>query len=342
VTAGDIGVRRDIATTTAERLALRDYTRELYERPIDGLQVMSVGIPSGLIDSLFNPALELAPATSRGEADRIASRGTEAEPSRRVIRIELDRFDNVYFNAASTVTSNIFRASPSETEFDPELFIFPGDIVYSPASRPAIATGAFDAIFLTTTFTRLIRGRVANRVLGSDVPPGMERIYKNVLRSYLLDLLLYDTAGIRHFDGAGPIGPPMLSRTGYEMLRAAAGNSNTSRALLSPEGFIDIFDPVTRAVKSESALRSLLIRGRFSPADVKFAASLACSGPLSELQGTVRFRPYERVFHFLYDEAEVRNNQIVGDTLDVKARRRQFDIYSLSARVSYGGGTSGS
>lgn len=335
VTAGDIGMRRDIATTTSERLALRDYTRELYRRPAAGLQVLTVGVPSGLIDSLYNPALEL------GAPGRVAARGTELDLRRRSIRIELDRFDNVYFNSAATVTPNIFGTSPSETEFDPELFILPGDLAYNPAETPPEATGPLDAIFLTTTFTRLIRGRVAERVLGADVPPGKEGLYFNALRSYLLDLLLYDTVGVRHLDGAAPSGPPRLSRSGYAALNAASGSPDVSRTLLSPPGFIEAFDPVTRAVRSGEALRSLLARRRLTPSDVKFAASLACSGPLAELQGTVRFRPYERVFHFLYDEAEVRS-QIVGDTLDVKARRRQFDIYSLSARVSYGGGTSGS
>ena len=334
VTAGDIGVRRDMATTTPERLALRDYARELYRRPAAGLQVLTVGIPSGLIDSLYNPALELG-------AGSIASRGLELDARRRSIRIELDRFDNVYFNSVSTVTPNIFGTSPSETEFDPEVFILPGDIAYDPASPAPEATGPLDAIFLSTTFTRLRSGRVAERLLGSDIQPQDVGLYFNALRSYLLDLLLYDTVGVRHLEGAAPVGPPRLSRSGYEALKAASGNPAAARALLSPTGFIEAFDPSTRAVRSGEALRTLLNRGALTPGDIKFAASLACASPLSELQGTVRFRPYERVYHFLYDEAEVRS-QITGDTLDVKARRRQFDIYSLAARVSYGGDTSGS
>lgn len=334
MTAGDTGMRRDIATTTSERLALRDYARELYRRPAAGLQVLTVGIPSGLIDSLYNPALELGDGP-------VASRGLELDVRRRSIRIELDRFDNVYFNSVSTVTPNIFGTSPSETEFDPEVFILPGDIAYDPASPAAGSTGPLDAIFLSTTFTRLRRGRVAERLLGSDIPPQDVGLYFNALRSYLLDLLLYDTVGVRHLEGAAPVGPPRLSRSGYEVLNAASGNPAAARALLSPTGFIEAFDPSTRAIRSGEALRGLLNRGLLTPGDIKFAASLACTSPLSERQGTVRFRPFERVYHFLYDEAEVRN-QITGDTLDVKARRRQFDIYSLAARVSYGGDTSGS
>jgi len=342
-TPGATEVRRDIATTTAERLALRDFTKEVYGRSISGLQVVSVGVPSGLLDSLYNPALEVG----EGQEEIVAARGTEADSRRRYVRVEVDRFDNVYFNAVSTVTTNIFGTSPSETEFDPEIFILPGDISYNPKEWPAGSVTTMDAILRSTTFSRIRRGRVIEKTLGSDVLDQEIGLYFNALRSYLLDLFMYDAVGVRHLDGYPPAGSPQLSPAGYAMLQKVSTDSVASKGLYMPVGFSDLYSPNTRRVKTGEDLRTVLtsaspyVSPKFNRNDVTFAALLACSSPLSDPSSTVVFRPYERVFHFLYDETVVRN-QVTGDTLDIKTRRRQFDIYTLSARISYGGGTSGS
>jgi hypothetical protein len=342
-TPGATEVRRDIATTTAERLALRDFMKEVYGRSISGLQVISVGVPNGLLDSLYNPALEVG----EGQEEIVAARGTEADGRRRYVRVEVDRFDNVYFNSVSTVTTNIFGTSPSETEFDPEVFILPGDISYDPKAWPGGALTAMDAILRSTTFSRIRRGRVIEKTLGADVPDQEIGLYFNALRSYLLDLFMYDAIGVRHLDGYSPTGAPQLSSTGYAMLQTVSSDSVASKGLYLPAGFVDLYNPNTRRVKTGEDLRAMLtpvspyVSPRFNRSDVMFAALLACTSPVSDPAATVVFRPYERVYHFLYDETVVRN-QVSGDTLDIKARRRQFDIYTLAARVSYGGGTSGS
>lgn len=342
-TPGAVEMRKDVAPVSSERLALRDFTKEVYGRNTGGLQVLSVGIPNGLLDSLYNPALEIGD----GQESIVASRGTEADSRRRRVRIEIDRFDNVYFNATSTVTANLFGTSPSETEFDPEVFILPGDISYDPRSWPAGSVTVMDAILRSTTFSRVRRGRFIEKVTGDAISPQEIGLYFNVLRSYLLDLFLYDAAGIRHLDGTPPPGPPQLSQAGYEALRAASSNQATSKALFFSPGFVDIFNSTSRRVKSGEDLRSVLAPSsplaapRFNRSDITFAGLLACASPVCDPVSIVAFRPYERVYHFLYDESVIRN-QVTGDTLDIKARRRQFDIYTLSARVSYGGGTSGS
>ena len=340
---GSIEMRKDIAPISSERLALRDFIKEVYSRNTGGLQVLTIGIPNGLLDSLYNPALEIGD----GQESIVAARGTEADSRRRRVRIEIDRFDNIYFNSVSTVTANLFGTSPSETEFDPEVFILPGDMSYDPKSWPAGSVTVMDAILRSTTFSRIRRGRFIEKITGDIVPPQEIGLYFNVLRSYLLDLFLYDAAGIRHLDGTPPAGPPQLSATGYELMRVASSDQASSKALFLSPGFIDVFNSTTRRVKSGEDLRSILtpttpLAGpKFNRSDITFAALLACASPAAEPASVVTFRPYERVYHFLYDESVIRN-QVTGDALDIKARRRQFDIYTLSARVSYGGGTSGS
>jgi hypothetical protein len=340
-------LRGDIDTTTAERLALGDFIKSVYGQPssegrssLSGLHVMSVGVPSGMLESLYSPAFELEGPSS----GFLASRGTESDFRRRYIRIEVDRFDNAYYNAVSNMYPNIFGLSPSETEFDPEIFLFSDSISYDPKSWPTGAVSVNDAIFLSTTFYRVRRGRVVESVLGSDVPVSEVRFYYNVLKSYLLDLYLYETVGVRYSDGVSPYGAPRLSQSGLELVKSAASDPIASRALMCPTGFDRIFDPRTGQVKTGEPLRSVLtpVSSRnsapFSALDVKFASTLACTAPMSAATDIVSYRPYERIYHFFYDESVIRN-QIPGDTLDQKRKRRQFDIYSLSARVSYGGGT---
>ena len=342
-TPGSAEMRKDITTTTSERLALRDFMKEVYNRNISGLQVISVGVPDGLLDSLYSPALEVG----EGQEAIVASRGTEADARKRYVRVEIDRFDNVYFNSVSTVTSNIFGISPSETEFDPEIFIMPGDISYDPKSWPAGSITKMDAMLRSTTFSRIRRGRVIEKIAGGDVPEQEVGLYFNALRSYLLDLFMYDAVGVRHLDGYPPAGPPQLSSTGYSLLGAVSSNVTTSKTLFSQSGFIDLFNSSTRRVKSGEELRAVLVSSspfsnpKFDRNDVTFAALLACTSLTSDPTAIVSYRPYERIYHFLYDESLIRN-QVAGDTLDIKARRQQFDIYTLSARISYGGGTSGS
>ena len=158
---------------------------------------------------------------------------------------------------------------------------------------------------------------------------------------------MYDAVGVRHLDGYPPAGPPQLSSTGYSLLGAVSSNVTTSKALFSQSGFIDLFNSSTRRVKSGEELRAVLVSSspfsnpKFDRNDVTFAALLACTSLTSDPTAIVSYRPYERIYHFLYDESLIRN-QVAGDTLDIKARRQQFDIYTLSARISYGGGTSGS
>lgn len=120
-------------------------------------------------------------------------------------------------------------------------------------------------------------------------------------------------------------------------------------ALINKLGFVDIFDSTTLRVKTGGSLRSLITpvaEGRapeFLEQDVRFAALLACAVPLNDVSDIVRLRPFERVYHFIYDESIIRNN-IVGDTAassdgvitNMKSNRTQFDIFSLSARATRG------
>ena len=336
-------MRSDISTTTAERLALRDYIKSVYEvQSIDDMHVASVAIPRGLIDSLYYGSFQTRSSTA------LAAYGTERNRDSKYIKIDIDRFDNAYINSRSSVQEGVFSRFP-ETEFDPEIFVLSDSISYDPLSKSPGAFTVFDAIFFSTKFYRIRRGKIIETFSGIDASPSIERFCKNALRSYLLDLYMCETSGIRYCDGASPYGAPKLSRTGYQFVLGASENSDGSLALINKVGFVDIFDAVTRQVKTGGPLRSLITpvaEGRapeFLEQDIRFAALLACAVPLSDTSDIVRLRPFERVYHFIYDESIVRNN-ISGDTAgtsdgvitNMKSSRTQFDIFSLSARAIRG------
>lgn len=346
---GEVRMRSDIDVSPSERLALRDFIRSCYEKSdIGDLHIVSVGIPSGLLDTLYNPALE----TGLTGAVDVAAQGTETDDRRRYIRVELDRFDNVYSNTVSTVMTNVMRkppsaiATPSETEFDAEIFILPGSIQYNPKAWPSGALSVMDAILRSTTFYRIRGGKIIEVIGGDRVPDIEVARYANTLRSYLLDLFMYDAAGIRQYDGTSPVGAPTLNSSGLSFIKAASENEIAARSLMLRPGFYRAFNPKTGRLKESTALRSLLVptsdfsSPEFTREDVKFAAVLACISPLCDTSDIVRFRPYERIYHFFYDESVIRN-QIPGDTLEIKFGRRNFDIYSLSSRIVFGGGSSG-
>lgn len=336
-------LRRDLSTSTAERLALRDYVKSIYElQGLDDLHIASVGLPRGLMDSIYYDFLSV------GTSSALASLGSERRTSGRTLKIELDRYDNAYINARSSVHENVYAGS-HETEFDPEIFVLSDSITYDPKNKPSEASNVFDAIFLSTKFYRIRRGKVAESFTGLEATPSVGSFCKNALRSYLLDLYLYETAGFRYCDGAVPYGAPRLSQSGYQLIKSASGNESASLGLINKAGFEVIFDGPTRRVKTGPALRSLVTpiapgrSAQCSEQDIKFASLLACVVPLCDATDIVRLRPYERVFHFLYDEAIVRNN-ISGDTAgtgdgvisNAKSNRAQFDIFSISARAVRG------
>lgn len=340
-------MRKDVSPSRSEKLAVRDFIKSAYERTnLDDLHVVSVGIPSGLLESLYNPSFEVR----EGKQEEIASRGTESDTRSRYVRVELDRFDNVYYNAVSSVVTNVMKPpstvipTPPSSEYDPEIFILPDSIQYDPATRPGESLTVLDAILRSTVFYRIRRGRIIDQISGNDISDFEVSRYANTLRSYLLDLFLYDVAGVRHYDGTSPAGPPRVSTFGLEFVKAASGNTAASRVLVSKPGFYRSFDPNSGRIRAGEDLRSLLSsRTGFSPPeftrrDIKFSAALACVSPLCDVSGIVSFRPYERIYHFFYDEGIVRN-QLPGDPgIDTKSKRRNFDIYTLAARVTYGGG----
>jgi len=339
----EISLRKDIDTSTSERLALRDFIKSLYgtsELGLDDLHLISVGIPKGMIESLYQPSFFL----ENSDEGQLASLGNEGQRRGRLIRVEVDRYDNVKHNSATSAFIDVL-SNPTQmmTEFDPEIFILPDSIKYNPEKIPEGSLDAVDAIFRSTDFYRIRSGKVIEKTEGSLLNSAVARVYMNALRSYLFDLYLYETIRIRYLDGLGHAGAPKMTKEGFELTRLMSNDDRISASVLNRKSFIKLFDNTSYSLKAGESLRDRLtprVRGttpEFSMTDVKMGAVLSSMSPIASISGAVRSRPYERVYSFLYDENFVRNNMLHGDIIDDVSKRRLFDIFSLSLRVSYGG-----
>ncbi len=339
ISGDEVFLRRDIDVSRPERLAVRDYIKSVYEKgDVDDLQIVSVGLPSGILESLYRSAINVDESNSQ----QAAIAGSEGQKLGRLVRIEMDRYEGAHFNTISSVETDVLATPPSPNEFDPEIFILPDSISYDPSNKPPTAVTVMDAIFQTTTFYRIRNGTVIEKTLGQLVEPGQERVYINALRSYLLDIFLYETAKVRYADGITPYGVPGLSKEGYSLIREISSDSQLSRAVMNTIGFAKMFDEKTYTLKEKAALKTLLtpksvdVPAEFSDTDVYFTSVLSSIVPLAKKSGVIVNRPFERVYNIIYDESIVRNS-LSGDDIARKIKRKQFDIFTLSFRVSYGG-----
>ena len=335
----DVFLRRDIDISRSERLAVRDFIKSVYEKgDLDDLQIISVGLPSGMLESLYRSTIN----TEASDSQNVSRLGSEGQKLGRLVRLEIDRYDEAHFNTLGSVQTDVFGSSPSPSEFDPEIFILPDSIQYDPSNKPTSSVTPLDAIFEMTTFYRIRNGTVIEKTPGSLVEPGQERVYINALRSYLLDIYLYETVKIRYMDGIVPYGVPGFSKSGYDLISAVSSDASLSRLVMNTSGFIKLFDDKTYLHKEGASLKSLLTPvavdrlPEFVDTDVYFSSVLASTLPVAKKTGVIVNRPFERVYNVLYDEAIVRN-EISGDDIERKVKRKQFDVYTLALRVSYGG-----
>ena len=334
----DIYLRRDIDVSSAEREALRVFLREMFDkRSPDDLHLVSVGIPSGLLESLYTPTIALQGSDSDPSISR---RSLNVVPGS-TVRIELDRYDEVHVNNISGVELDIFGDS-SDYEFDPEIFILPDSIAYDPKKVPTGSINEFDAVFRSTTFFRIRGGKIVEQISGMNLPVGKEHLFMNCLRSYLLDLYSYETVKIRYLDGIGQTGPASVTKSAFDLLKLASNDMQMSKLLCSKVGFIDILNSASYEIKTSYDLKDLLTSSspsgvaKFSLTDIKITSLVASMFPLSDRSGAVVNRPFERIYNFLYDESFARLH-LTGEDADRTRSRRNFDIYTLAARVVNGG-----
>jgi hypothetical protein len=330
-------LRKDIVPSRSERLALRDFIREVYgSTGIEDLQVISLGLRRGIIESLYRPAIR----SSGVDGFNTARRGTEGQKRGNIVRIEVDRYDDVHVNRGSGIFVDALNDSDI-MEFDPEIFVLPGSIAYDPDAPVTASTGVIDRILSSTTFYKIRSGEIIERPTVDTIETSKLVLYRNALVSYLLDLYVYETAGVRYLDGLSPYGEPSMSAQGLDLAAQVSSNQSLSRLSLCPTGFIDMFDATTRRMRTGANLRLLLAPRsvgsppRFTSDDAKFAGLMASMMPLTSTDRIIANRDYERIYHFFYDESLVRN-RIAGDTTARKRLRRKFDIYTLAFRVSYG------
>lgn len=319
-TSNSVFLRKDIDVSFSEKSALRAFLTRFLNS--DQTYALSVALPAGLIDSINNPVINA----------RTSSQIASSFNSSNIITIEIDRYDEVHKNGVGSASTGI-----ASLDFDSELFILPQSITYDPANPPVGSSDEFDAVIKSTNFFRIRDGKIIEKISGNSLPPGRESHYINVLVSYLIDLYNYETINLRYNDGACHIGPPRVTLSGYDFITEASKSLQISKALCSKTGFSDIFDRVSRNIKTGKDLLSLISpdavgQVRFSPTDVKFASLIASMTPICSKDGIVINRSVERIFNFVYNET-LSSINISGDTSDRIRQRSLFDIYTLTARV---------
>lgn len=343
ISSDNVFLRRDIDVSRSERLAVRDYIKSVYRGGnLEDLQILSVGLPAGMLESLYRTTISIDTA----DGQSMATLGSEGERRGRKIVLEVDRYDNVYFSSRGGVVTDVLGGSGASKsirgncEFDPEVFILPDSIQYDPETRPAAET-ILDSIVKMTTFYRIRNGSIIEKTTGELLEPSQLTTYTNALISYLLDIYLYETVKVRYLDGVSPYGAPGLTKSGYELIKQVSSDAALSRSVMNTPGFSKLFNEKTYLLSEGRELRSLLTPlavdrlPEFVSTDVYFASILASMLPVAKSTGTIVSRPYERIYHMLYDESIVRN--MLGSYEASASKRAQFDIYTLALRVSYGG-----
>lgn len=305
-------LRLDSICSPAEKSAVKIVADELYNtRGSNSKFIISLGIP---------------PSTMRHMVKNFG------EQSGR-FRVVLDWTNELFTSTDSPIIENA-NAVINPITFDPELFVIPGSIEFDPDSGLAEGTPgpkSLQEIFSRTTFTRIRNGKIVDTFLGSTAQ-GIDRDNALMtLKSYLYDIFLYETAGIRHVDGAGLRGPIRLKQPAYEMLQAASLNTDACRSLACRPGFINFFDSSTLAVKQGASLKNTITGAPTSLgySDFLHASYLTLVPQLTDNSGIIKPRAYDRVFNFVIDETLLSS----VSNPDSRQLREKFDIYSLTVKL---------
>jgi hypothetical protein len=346
VSSDPIHLRRDIDTTRSERLAVRDYVRSLrdqeniYSKSGDNIYLITVGIPQGSISALTSTVF--GRETPVSSAFRLGSLGNESRSSSPLISIDLYRHDQ----SRVTISEENIRIFGGDSGdkirlYDPEIFIMPDSISYNPSTLEPSGDpiqnspgSILEKILTSTKFYKIKSGRIIETVQGStSLPPQ----YRNALVSYLLDLYLYDTIRVRYNDALGPRTSPTVSQSGYRLMSEISQSSDLSLLLVNRPGFLRLVDPATRKMKNGPDLLDLITqRSRFTSAEFtldnyKMATVASCVNIMSDMSYVLDSRPYDRIYHFLYDEKQFQDS-----TPDLeKNRREKVDIFTLSTSLRF-------
>jgi hypothetical protein len=348
VSSDPIFLRRDIDTTRSERLAVRDFIRALRDSRLDyvgggdNLHLISVGIPAGMISALsstvFGRDVPISPDF------RLGAVGKESLSFSPIISLDIHRHDQ---SRVTLETSGLITLSGDtalrDRVFDPEIFVMPDSISYNPSTlEPSDdpmtnSPGAvLDKILLSTKFYRIKSGKVLQTINGSrELSPE----YKNALVSYLLDLYLYDAMRIRYNDALGPQGTISVTQSGYRLLNEISNSQDLSLMVMNRQGFSRLIDPISLKMKSGIDLLDMVTRRNrfvdpeFTLDNYKMASLLTSTNLMSDPGYILSPRPYERIYHFLYDEKYVQDTYFT-DTAD-RERRKKFDVFTLSVSARH-------
>jgi hypothetical protein len=139
---------------------------------------------------------------------------------------------------------------------------------------------------------------------------------------------------MRYFDGLGPIGPSTISELGYQLMSAISSSPDLSLLVMNRPGFSRLVDPITLQMKTGIGLlemitkRTRFVDPEFTLDNYKMATILSSTNIVSDLGYVLQSRPYERIYHFLYDEKNIQNNYFTETEID---KRKKIDVFSLSA-----------
>ena len=163
----------------------------------------------------------------------------------------------------------------------------------------------------------------------------------NCLKSYLLDLYMYETSKIRYNDFACLTGPPTLTPASYNFLSHISSNVQMSRALASRQNFINLYDSNSYKLKTPNQLKQLMtsqitgIPPQHSATDLHTVGYLSLIPMFTNNEKIISTRKYERTYNIMYNEKSSRDNLEFAAAYRVggNATRNQYDGFSLRVAV---------
>ena len=334
----DFEMRSFISPSKQERDATLDYIDQLWDTYATdtGLQdfyILSVGIPQGLIESLRHPFVN---AGAKGP-NKIGSDLT----------INVSRHDQLY-GTIPGVGNTVYELDP--IPIDPEIFVIPGSIKYDRLSE-VTGVNAIEKIHKQTTYYRIRSGKIIEEIEGSDQNVSDQKL-ANCLKSYLLDLAMYELQRFRMYELIDRNGDRISSRA-KEFLDVISSSEEMSKAILCKQGFSNLFKHHKNSskIKSGGDLSQILrvdpitLEQKFSSNDVLVANYLTCFSKLSVPKNCLFVRPYDRVYQIPYNEASIRQrlwdqNYFNGKVTRADSRE-DFDMFSLSVIIQSNTGTGG-
>ncbi len=337
--------RSDTFLSKSERLALTAFVSEIYndQAGMGGLQILSVGLPKGLIEAVSRPTYTIS--DDRGESSATILTDEEfnqlssvSTSTTSMLRFVVSRYEEAYGGFGGLQIDemkNDVLGSYVDHTIDPELFILPNSIQFDPNvldEEGVPPANNLQGILKTTTFYRIRGGTIIEEIPGKTITDSALMVCAtNCLKSYLIDLFMYETAKVRYSDGACITEKPILTDAAYNFLSAVSENSQMCMAIASKRGFINLFDSTNKGLKTSQELTTLMtepmpgVPPLHSSADLYTAGYLSLIPMFTNNETIIKTRQYERIYHILYDEPLVRNS---FDPSLIESRQA-YDAFSL-------------